>query len=785
MKTRRTALLSFLLCVPVISEQSVPAGDPPPPAINYIQQAGTQVNLRFPPYPAAQAYTLLSTEDLTQPLTPNPNFFLAPYVISVVTNGATYTTNFGYEWRLIVTNPPPPTNGDNTGYGSYFKVRVTPMSSNALLSATVLNRLTYGPTPDEITRLASIGPDAYIAEQLAPWNITEDVEATHTNFQFIQAQFVEATNFVVGKWPHYYTNTDYTTNGSVITTNHITVTNAVYGTNATVEDLRAWHVLRAIGARRQLLEIMLQFLENHFVTQWSKSRNTYFNTYYDDGTYQDALATQLEYLENENWRAALLKTNCTFYDLLKVSAESPAMIIYLDTYSSKGNGSNIANENYARELMELFTMGVDNGYDQNDITVQSRIWTGWNIEKVDFTNAFNPFAPETTVVFPGSTNNSTTRSNLYGVWAFNYQTNRHNNSTKTIFPAKIVPARLGAPWTTKTYGTNTVPGKYEIVIPGHSTSDTNGISEGYQFIQYIADLPFTEEYISVKLCRLLVHDNFPNPSNDPSNDVYSVYNYAAGNLSPEADLVHRCMLTWETNSPKGQIWKVLKTITDSGLFRGHDASQQKIKTPLEFAVSAVRALRSSTNGSNLAGSFTSYSDGYNIGGTGASTATVLSRAGNMLLFDRDAPDGYPETGPPWISAGTLAERLRFVQSFCIAIGQAGHTSTTNDAGSNTGCDIVGLLKAKTPSSTWNNAGAVADYFTGLLLPGEGAGNLALYRQAAIDFLNNGSADTDITPDYRNTSFSGLPVTSTAGQPYDERVRGMVGMLITMPRFQEQ
>ena len=119
------------------------------------------------------------------------------------------------------------------------------------------------------------------------------------------------------------------------------------------------------------------------------------------------------------------------------------------------------------------------------------------------------------------------------------------------------------------------------MVAGHSNTDTNGIQEGYQVIQHLANLPFTEEYISVKLCRLLVHDNFPNPSNDPSNAVYNIYNYAAGNLSPEADLVHRCMLAWETNSPKGQTWKVLKTIFDSELFRSQSAAFQKVKTPLE------------------------------------------------------------------------------------------------------------------------------------------------------------------------------------------------------------
>jgi hypothetical protein len=154
----------------------------------------------------------------------------------------------------------------------------------------------------------------------------------------------------------------------------------------------------------------------------------------------------------------------------------------------------------------------------------------------------------------------------------------------------------------------------------------------------------------------------------------------------------------------------------------------------------------------------------------------------MLLFDRSSPDGYPETGPPWISGGTLCERLRFAQSFCTALGQAGHSgSLTNDAGNNTGCDIVGLLQAKTPSSTWTNAGNVADYFLGLLFPGEGAGNLAFYRSSAVNYLNDGSADSPPN----STPFNSLPVSSAPASAYDQRVRGMVGMLMTLQHFQEQ
>jgi hypothetical protein len=224
------------------------------------------------------------------------------------------------------------------------------------------------------------------------------------------------------------------------------------------------------------------------------------------------------------------------------------------------------------------------------------------------------------------------------------------------------------------------------------------------------------------------------------------------------------MLAWENSSPKGNIRAVLNTIFDSELFRTQAANSQKVKTPLEFVISSVRALRSV----NPDGTATASTDGYAF-------ASPLSRMGGMNLFDRDAPDGYAEDASPWISAGTLVERIRFVQSFCIAFGQTGHANSSSDAGNNI-CNPVALLKSKVPAGSWDNAGAVADYFLGLLYPSEGAANLSLHRTAAINFLNtsdNGQAASN---------FNTLGNTTTN---YDTRVRGMIAMLMGLARFQEQ
>jgi hypothetical protein len=286
----------------------------------------------------------------------------------------------------------------------------------------------------------------------------------------------------------------------------------------------------------------------------------------------------------------------------------------------------------------------------------------------------------------------------------------------------------------------------------------------------------------VKLCRLFVHDDFPNPTTTTDLPEYAYYNYTNPARSAEAELVRKCIVAWDTPGPdgrKGHIRSVLNTIFNSELFRSHGGSMQKVKTPVEFAVSTIRALRAQ----NANGSFTANTDGYSIGGRSrGATSSPLVRMGNMRLFDRDAPDGYPEAGPPWISAGTLAERIRFVQTTLMAVGDTNKADLIS-GGNNNVSDPVGLFFLKVPAgpsqATWKDPRAVADFFLQILFPAEGAANLDLYRQDAIDFLNTSDDGQG------SSAFSLLTPSNTAATPYDTRVRAMVAMLMTLQRFQEQ
>ena len=711
----RVSLLGVLLAFCVVADDFT---DPPAPRLSVHSVSNAQRRVAFTAYPSADQFKMFRTDSLGLP-------WLADL-------GGTFS---GHSW----TAPDGPGN-------SFYRLEVEPLTSNDVLIATVANRLCYGPTPELLDRLRGIGPQAFITQQLNPETVTENVALTHTNVNFIAGRLGTPPNVI---------SSSRTSTGP--------------GT-ASIHDLRAWYLLHAIGADRQLLEILTQFFDNHFTTQSGKTVN--FFTRFD---YREPelprFGPEMEWREIYRWRQALLSPTCTFSNLLLISAESPAMIIYLDTVTSRGGAGSIPNENYSRELMELFTMGVDNGYDQSDIEAMAYCWAGWTIQIVEVSEANNPFAAQATTLKSPTGGSAVT--NRLGIWAFNFQQNRHGPQAKTVFANKYVPARFGAPYTTKLYANNATPGLYQLNMP--SRTGTNGIRDGYDVVAHIANLPFTQEYICVKLCRLFVHDGF----------VHGSYNYTASNLSPEAALVKTCMQTWESTG--GQIRPILQTIFDSALFRGQGANAHKVKTPLEYAASAVRALRVSTNSTGNMGTFTSYSDGYGlilppIGQSfraDNAPGSVLNLLGEMNLFNREDPDGWPEAGSGWINNSSLTERMNFLSSLLTAVGQSGKTNGNVFFANNVTLPVR-LLQYRLPAlADQQNAGKVADLFLGLLYPGEGKASLDEYRSAAIDWLNT---DNDgVTA----SAFNALTPSAVAGSAYDTRVRGMVGMLMALDRFHEQ
>jgi len=149
-----------------------------------------------------------------------------------------------------------------------------------------------------------------------------------------------------------------------------------------VNELQQLIHVRGVYSRRQLQAALAEFWENHFTTDYDKVVDYLDDLDNSDGTdamgrdQAEAEAAQAEYEEYQFFYDHALGQ---FGDLLLYSATSPAMLIYLDNVLNQ-RGS--PNENYAREILELFAFGVDNRYTQADIEELARCFTGWTLRKV-------------------------------------------------------------------------------------------------------------------------------------------------------------------------------------------------------------------------------------------------------------------------------------------------------------------------------------------------------------------------------------------------------------------
>src|SRR5206468_9716686 len=218
-----------------------------------------------------------------------------------------------------------------------------------------LNRTSFGPTREEVQKVNRLGIRAYLDEQLSPERIPDSlVEEKLAQLKTMRL----STRELVELYPPPKVARQQTGQQPTM------LQQQMQGPRFIILELQQARLLRAVYSQRQLYEVMVDFWSNHFNIFAAKGADRWLTTSYDRDTIRPH---------------ALGK----FRDLLLATAQSPAMLFYLDNWLSVSPNFTPArmpanarrrglNENYGRELMELHTLGVDGGYTQQDVREVAR-----------------------------------------------------------------------------------------------------------------------------------------------------------------------------------------------------------------------------------------------------------------------------------------------------------------------------------------------------------------------------------------------------------------------------
>jgi uncharacterized protein (DUF1800 family) len=243
----------------------------------------------------------------------------------------------------------------------------------------VLNRLAYGPSPADLHQVEEMGPAAWIAWQLRPGDIDDaEVEKRLADFPSLSMTTAE----LVAHYPRAKKVAEAKRiqlegkSPEALRAELAGVVEPFQLPRQVGAELVAARLIRATASRRQFQETLVDFWFNHF------------NVSADKG----AVRWMVSPYEREAIRSHLFGS---FRELLGAVAHHPAMLFYLDNWTSTREDLSLPkkgrmglNENYGRELLELHTLGVDGGYTQQDVREVARCFTGWGIRKPNEDGAF-------------------------------------------------------------------------------------------------------------------------------------------------------------------------------------------------------------------------------------------------------------------------------------------------------------------------------------------------------------------------------------------------------------
>src|SRR5262245_40163163 len=270
----------------------------------------------------------------------------------------------------------------------------------------LLNRISFGPRPGDLERVMKMGWQKYLDEQLHPERIADEiVETKLKNLESIHLDNRELANNYVRpnqvkeklkarglEIPQSVQDPGTQANPEMIRQRREVMKAlnemGIKPQQVILQELQQAKILRAVYSEKQLQEVMIDFWFNHFNVYGRKGADRLLTTSYERDSIRPHVFGKFE-------------------DLLIATAESEAMLFYLDNWLSvspnaqiemnrmrrlrrmqsmpnqngkiPNNRSRGLNENYAREIMELHTLGVDGGYTQKDVQEVARCFTGWTI----------------------------------------------------------------------------------------------------------------------------------------------------------------------------------------------------------------------------------------------------------------------------------------------------------------------------------------------------------------------------------------------------------------------
>ncbi|TAG08293.1 MAG: DUF1800 domain-containing protein [Sphingobacteriia bacterium] len=446
--------------------------------------------------------------------------------------------------------------------------------TDAQAAARLLDRFSFGASPGQVNEVVKMGLDNWFEQQLQGKLPDDKVNDRLANFKTLSLNnetivntYMNAGQVVRFAVKNGLVNKDSIKGGDKKEYQQkIRLLMQEQGFKPIIElqsELVNQKIIRAAYSNNQLHELLTDFWFNHFNVSITKQQCQQYILNYE----RDAIRPNI---------IGHFKT------ILEATAKHPAMLEFLDNANSVSNSkakkAQGLNENYAREIMELHTLGVDGGYTQADVTSVARALTGWSVLPLV------KDAPGRALIDRIGVEGLTKRGFVLE-GDFLFRADKHDDEPKTIL--------------------------------GKSFPENGGYKEGEAVIKMLANHSSTTKFICTKLATRFVSD------------------------TPSVSLVKNMMTTFEQTN--GNIKAVLIAMVNHADFWNQKITREKIKSPFELVISAVRATNAEVN-------------------QPMQLFNWCNRMGQKLYFYQ-APTGFPDRASYWINTGALLNRMNFGLAF--------------------------------------------------------------------------------------------------------------------------